>query len=119
MSQYPVCGTPILSTEDLLWAPKKKAKGKEFEIDENVKKTLVFENPSSPVKEYVRGWYETRSSLAPCKCYVGIETCNQVPCVCPRKKKFNEDQLYCKKKVNLKCTCPTECKELQSAQELF
>lgn len=111
----------LMSTEELLWAPKRKrSKSTIFGEGRSFRKKLSFENPSSPVKEYVHGWYETRTTLAPCKCFIGVEACNQIPCVCPKKKtKVLDMEMEQNKKIDLKCHCPIECKELQSAQELF
>jgi len=109
----------IPTTSEILWAPKKKLCKLPGVTDEGVKKKLVFQNPSSPVKEYTRGWMETKTTLAPCKCYRGTEPCHQSPCKCPKKRKFKEEDLYARKKIILKCTCPVECKVLQSAQEMF
>lgn len=107
----------FVSTEALLYAPKKKEESSKEKSAKRRK--MMLEDPSSPVKIYNRGWYEGRAVLASCNCYLGPEICYQVPCKCPKKKKFKEEDLIKKKKISLKCTCPVVCREYPSGQEMF
>lgn len=119
------CNTPkmsnFLSTGDILWAPKKKNKleGQNAKSEKKARKKLNFEDPSSPIKVYERGLSEIRTSLAPCECFIKAVVCHERPCKCPKKRRFNDEKLFTKKKISLNCSCPIECKILQSAQEMF
>lgn len=112
--------TTEVSTAILLWAPKKKNKeGRQETKKYPLKKKLKFDSPTSPIKNYTKGWTETRTSLAECKCYLKTEPCHSRPCRCKKPPKFNDEYLYEKKKIILKCTCPRKCEILQSGQEMF
>ena len=115
----PSSGCLRLTTWEILWAPKPKVGQNREKSSLTSKRKLSFSDASSPIKEYVSGWNQTKVRLAACQCYIRAETCEEVPCKCPKKQKFNEESLTDTKKISLKCKCPVECKPFQAAQELF
>lgn len=89
-------------------------------IEEMIKETDKLKlDPSSPVRIYEQGYYELRSRLAPCYCYIRAETCGQRPCICSpdRSHCYPEKNLSEMKNVSLKCTCTVDCIVYESAQE--
>lgn len=93
------------------------------EMNAMIEKTAkLCTDPSSPIMIHQLGFYEMRSSLASCYCYIPVQYCQRSPCVCSPDKKmhcFPEKKLLKKKKVSLKCTCPVECKIIHDAQEMW
>lgn len=135
-------GTPRtekISTEYLVWAPRKRKETTEARILE--KKKLKFDDaemrevwekkegtpvrdPSSPIKHLELGFVKLRTTMAPCKCYIEAVPCGKPQCQCKKrhKKLFDEEKIQGgKKKISLKCTCPMNCEDyyFQSAQEMI
>lgn len=76
---------------------------------------LRFEEAAAPIKKYWQGFVEEREYLASCNCYVAQEPCRTEPCTCDRRGEVKLEN----GEIELTCTCPIECKPLQSAQEMF
>ena len=115
----PILSEAPISTEFLVWAPKKKNDEKKKNTD-RVKKKLHFESPSTPIVRYQKGWNKIVTCLTDCNCYLKAEACCERPCKCKKKRKIDEGRLKQKKKISLKCTCPVECNVFfQAGQEMF